>query len=410
MDIRFVLPEEVEQLRRNVLTAFPSKTPTSLLQNMESELYQPDEGRYLGCFDQDGILIGSILTMDFTLNVRGVMLPMGAAAYVATNFLHKKEHIARNLLRVMMGYYAKLGTPIGCLHPFNPAFYSKMGYGYANESFMYSPKPCFIRSFGDKSGLSYASPADYEEILDFYHRYAFAVHGATIHPYMDKHRIFDMPYVVICRQKGRITGYLTFAFTEVSHYTDMYHDLVVHEMIYEDTATLKQFMTFFASQIDQIERVRIYSNDEYLPMMFLNPDSGENHAFDGAIQEIGRRCMGYMVRIFDVKQYFMLETHCEHLTERAFTLALDVKDSFIEANNAVFLLHIQDGRVALVENAPADVTLCTNIADLSSLILGSIPLQQFVRCGQMELSDKSYLDDIQNAIGWSKKPQNYTYF
>ena len=42
--------------------------------------------------------------MDFTLNVRGVMMPMGAAAYVSTNFLHKKEHIARNLLRVLMGY------------------------------------------------------------------------------------------------------------------------------------------------------------------------------------------------------------------------------------------------------------------------------------------------------------------
>ena len=103
MEIRFVLPEEVAQLRRNVLTAFPSKTPDELLSNMKSELYEPNEGRYLGCFDDDGTLIGSILMMDFTLNVRGVMMPMGAAAYVSTNFLHKKEHIARNLLRVLMG-------------------------------------------------------------------------------------------------------------------------------------------------------------------------------------------------------------------------------------------------------------------------------------------------------------------
>ena len=43
MEIRFVLPEEVEQLKRNVLTAFPSKTPDSLLQNMKSELHEPDE-------------------------------------------------------------------------------------------------------------------------------------------------------------------------------------------------------------------------------------------------------------------------------------------------------------------------------------------------------------------------------
>ena len=65
MEIRFVLPEEVEQLKRNVLTAFPSKTPDSLLQNMESELHQPDEGRYLGCFDDNGPLKRNTLRATF---------------------------------------------------------------------------------------------------------------------------------------------------------------------------------------------------------------------------------------------------------------------------------------------------------------------------------------------------------
>ena len=40
MDIRFVLPSEVEQLARNVVTSFPSKTPAALLQNMEGELHR----------------------------------------------------------------------------------------------------------------------------------------------------------------------------------------------------------------------------------------------------------------------------------------------------------------------------------------------------------------------------------
>ena len=185
MDIRFVLPSEVEQLARNVVTSFPSKTPAALLQNMEGELHRPDEGRYLGCFDDDGTLLGSILMMDFTLNVRGVMMPMGAAAYVSANFLHKKERVACTLLKVLMRYYAKQGTPIGCLHPFNPAFYANMGYGYCNENYLYQPKPSAIRSYGDKSGLSYARPEDRQEILDFYRAYAARTHGATVHHYMD---------------------------------------------------------------------------------------------------------------------------------------------------------------------------------------------------------------------------------
>ena len=295
MDIRFVLPSEVEQLARNVVTSFPSKTPAALLQNMEGELHRPDEGRYLGCFDDDGTLLGSILMMDFTLNVRGVMMPMGAAAYVSANFLHKKERVACTLLKVLMRYYAKQGTPIGCLHPFNPAFYANMGYGYCNENYLYQPKPSAIRSYGDKSGLSYARPEDRQEILDFYRAYAARTHGATVHHYMDPHRIFDMPYVVVCRRDGRLTGYFTFDFVAVDHYTDMYHDLLVPEMVYEDLDTLRQFMTFFASQVDQIERVRILSPDPSLTMLFHNPDTGENRAHDGCIHEVARRTMGHSV-------------------------------------------------------------------------------------------------------------------
>lgn len=65
MDIRFVLPSEAGQLARNVVSSFPSKTPELLLKNMEGELRRPDEGRYLGCFDDDGTLLGSILMISF---------------------------------------------------------------------------------------------------------------------------------------------------------------------------------------------------------------------------------------------------------------------------------------------------------------------------------------------------------
>src|SRR5699024_11288579 len=164
---------------------------------MPEELVSPQEGRYLGCFDDEGVLIGSLLMMDFQQNIRGKLMKMGGIAYVSTGFLRKKEHVARNMIRVAIGVFAGTGTPVGGLHPFNPAFYGKMGYGYCNESMMYSPKPQYIRSYGDKSGLAYAGPGDEEEILEFYRNYARKTHGATIHPYMDRHRIFDMPYVVV---------------------------------------------------------------------------------------------------------------------------------------------------------------------------------------------------------------------
>lgn len=337
-------------------------------------------------------------------------MPMGAAAYVSTNFLHKKEHIARNLLRVLMGYYTKLGTAVGCLHPFNPEFYRKMGYGHCMEAYFYMPRTSAIRSFGHKENLSYAEAGDREEVLDYYRAWAARTNGATVHHYMDPHRIFDMPYVVVCRKNGRITGYLTFEFIEVDHYTDMYHDLCVREMIYDDLDTLEQFMTFLASQFDQIERVRIYSPDPYLHHMFCNPDSGENRAHDGCIHEIGRRTMGNMIRLFDIPGYFAVQSHCQYPVSRPFTLALDVTDTFLPQNNGMFLLRIEGNTVTLVPNGTPDVTLTTDISDLSSFVIGAAPLKELVRLGRVQLDDSSYLSEIQHAIGWDEKPCNYTYF
>jgi predicted acetyltransferase len=410
LDIRFVRPDEVGQLARNVVASFPSKTPQDLLDNMPSEVVNPQEGRYLGCFDDDGTLLGSILMMSFEFNVRGVMMPMGAPAYVSTNFLHKKEKIAFTLLRVMMGYFAETSTPISCLHPFNPAFYGQMGYGYCNENIMYMPRPCYIRSFDGKSGLSYATDADRDEILAFYRSYAKRTNGATVHPYMDPYRIFGRPYVIVCRRNGKITGYMTYEFVDVPRYTDMYHDLYVHEMIYDDLDTLRQFMTFFASQTDQIERVRIFSTDEYLHMMFTNPDSGENFAHDGCIHEIGRRTMGSMVRILDVTGYFKWQTHCCEPTSRVFNLALDVTDPLIERNNGTYYLGITGDAVTMRDTAKPDVRMSVDIGTLSSIVMGAYPVAEAAALGRITVSDPSYIPDIQRAIGWNKKPVNVCYF
>lgn len=410
MEIRFVQPDEVEQLKRNVLTAFPSKTPEALLNAMHNELYHPEEGRYLGCFDDRGALIGSALLMDFQLNVRGKMMFMGAPAYVSCSFLRKKEHIARDLLRVYIGYYAKLGAAVGCLHPFSPSFYNKMGFGFGNESYMFSPKPSGVRNFGYKGDIRYAEEGDQEEILSLYRRYVSRTHGGTIHPFMDYHRIFDMPYVVVCEKNGRITGYLTYEFVEVDHYTDMYHDLAVREMIWDDADTLKQFMTFFASQTDQIERVRIYTPDESLHVMFQNQDSGENKAFDGAIQEIGRRNMGYMCRILDIKQYFALQNFCQKPAARPFTMCLRVSDSFVPSNQGDWYFKVEGEKVSQTDACSADVTLAADIAELSSFVMGAVSLSCLAQYDRVTISDLSYLDDIQNAIGWDQKPKNLTYF
>ena len=244
--------------------------------------------------------------------------------------------------------------------------------------------------------------------------------AVTIECASDKEEPYAMHQVVydrlvdlcedICRRNGKITGYLTFDFVQVDHYTDMYHDLAVRELVCEDMETMKQFLTFFASQTDQIERVRIYTYEEYFHILFTNPDSGENRAYDGAIQETGRKIMGFMFRILDLEEYFRQQSHCDKPVSRAFTLELQVEDDFMESNNKTIWLRIEGDRVCQTDAQKADVVLKAKIADLSSLVVGAIPLEAFLWSEQMECSDHAYVQDIQNAIGWSRKPKNYTYF
>lgn len=186
--------------------------------------------------------------------------------------------------------------------------------------------------------------------MDFYRAYAARTHGATVHHYMDPHRIFDMPYVVVAAGTARLTGYFTFDFVAVDHYTDMYHDLLVPEMVYEDLDTLRQFMTFFASQVDQIERVRILSPDPSLTMLFHNRTQARTARTTAASMRWPPH-NGLHGRIFDVPAYFRMQSRCESPVSRPFVLALQVDDNFIEGNNGTFLLNISGSTVEVVEHA-----------------------------------------------------------
>ena len=239
MDIRFVLPSEVEQLARNVVThSLPRRRPpcsrtwkanctvrtravtSAVLTTMEPCWLHPDDGFHpqrQRCDDAYGGRSLCLRKLSPQERAGGLHAPEGVDAVLRQT-----------------GDADRLSPPLQsrvlCQH----------GIRLLQRELSLPAKPSAIRSYGDKSGLSYARPEDRQEILDFYRAYAARTHGATVHHYMDPHRIFDMPYVVVCRRDGRLTGYFTFDFVAVDHYTDMYHDLLVPEMVYEDLDTLRQ--------------------------------------------------------------------------------------------------------------------------------------------------------------------------
>jgi len=69
------------------------------------------------CYKNKEILGGMIL-YDFRMNFMGKILDVGGVGMVATHFLHKKEHIAKNLIKNFIERYDSQGISMVSLYPF----------------------------------------------------------------------------------------------------------------------------------------------------------------------------------------------------------------------------------------------------------------------------------------------------
>ena len=52
---------------------------------------------------RDGKMVGIYRNFDFTMNVRGNLVPAGGLGMVAVDLTHKKEHIAKEIVESFLG-------------------------------------------------------------------------------------------------------------------------------------------------------------------------------------------------------------------------------------------------------------------------------------------------------------------
>jgi predicted acetyltransferase len=57
---------------------------------------------------------------DFTMDFLGVRIPAGGVGQVAVDLLHKKEHVAKEMMAYALRHYRELGVPLVSLYPFRP--------------------------------------------------------------------------------------------------------------------------------------------------------------------------------------------------------------------------------------------------------------------------------------------------
>ncbi|NLM76307.1 MAG: GNAT family N-acetyltransferase [Clostridiaceae bacterium] len=413
MYFRELTLDDYDILMQNIRNAFPHKPPhieERRADYVRRELDKREQGVFVGLFDDNDVLVASMELFEFEMCFKGKLIPLGGTGFVATNFLRKKEKSAKALVEFFTKYFLDRGITIGALYPFNFAFYKKMGFGYATENYMFNLIPGYILNNGDKSNLSYCRPDEEEEVLEFYSKYASITHGMLINKGNDYTRIFRDNQVVVCRINGQITGYLSFRLVPVETHVDKTTDMIVSEMVYQDEETLGQFLTFLASQSDQIERIRLYTTDPYIYYLSDNPDNGLNTAYNNGIQQLAHMCGGSMLKILDLKAYLKQNSTFEEPVHEPVYVKLNIKDSFNKSNNEPVIVKIEGNSIEISENSHFDVKLSGDVSDFTSFAVGAIPLSKQIEYSRLCISDKKWAPLLQRCLGYDKKPVCFSYF
>jgi len=365
-------------------------------------------------------LCGSMLLHDFKMNMLGTTrVNMGGIGFVAVDFLHKKEKICKSMLEFFIDHNLSKGVNMTALYSFRPDFYKKMGFGFGSKKSTYKINPsCFPKS-DSKKGVTFLIKEDKDELNACFNRVLEKSNGLIEKTELLLNKIFDdqsTRIVGVKDETGKVSGYMAFAFTKAIQDNYFLEDMAIYELIYEDSCTLNKLFGFINSQSDQINRVKIITDDEFFHFNFGDPRNDTKN-FEMLIHETETSGVGIMYRVIDVKGIFKeLQNHrFNNVTDKKIIVELEICDSFLPQNQGITRLKFhRDGFVSVLEkelnDENVDVKISMDISDFSSMLMGSVDFRTLIKFGLATISDESYTPGVNNLFRAESKPICTTLF
>lgn len=354
---------------------------------------------------RDDKMLGGMLHYDFIMNFSSQRIDAGGVGFVAVEFLHKKEKVAKDLITFYLNHYKERGTYMAVLYPFRPDFYKKMGFGYGTKMNQYKIEPRYLPKGSSKSNVFFIGEEDKEELLACYRRHMMKTHGMMEKSEQEVSNLFKNPQnrVVAYKKDNKILAYMAFSFKVDEKESFLITDINVNEFIYEDQNALLEIMTFLHSQSDQIRYIIVNTQDEYFHHMLSNPTNGTNNIIPSVYHESNIQGVGIMYRVIDIKGIFStLEEHS--FGNENCKLKLSIQDSFIQDNDRSFIIHFNEGRAEMKDDNDFEVEISMDIAEFSSLLVGSVNFKSLYRYGLANISDTSYIDTVNKLFYIEEKP------
>lgn len=359
---------------------------------------------FYGLF-RNGKLLGGMRLHTFEMNLFGKIVPAGGVGLVAVDLLHKKEKVAKELIGYFIRHFREKGASMAMLYPFRPDFYKKMGFGYGTKMNQYRIKPDSFPSGGSKEGLAVLGEGDKEKIVECYNRYAKKTHGMILKAGFDGDALFKNPdnRLIGAFSGGELNGYLVYGFEQAHKQNFLRNNLVVREFIYETPDALASLAKFLNTQSDQIERIILNTQDDGLEYLLGDARDGSDYLIPSVFHETNRSGIGLMYKIINLDKVIIdLEARTFNNVTANFTIV--AHDSFESEAPAKVSVKLEDGKLLKGEADVAQFEIELDIADLSSLMAGSVGFMKLYRYGRLKLSDPKFASLMERAFRADEKP------
>jgi len=416
--IRPIEQDELDDFMRIVGNAYPVFEMNSReeLERTRNRIQKQNEDpRYSlwGYYDGDALL-GGIRLHDWTVTLRGAQLACGGGGLLAVDLCHKKEHIARDLMRFFFRRCRdEKRAPMAMLWPFRPDFYRLMGVGYGAKIHRYRIRPQDLPAGGSREHVREMGPDDAADIAACYNRFASRINGMVRDT--ELHRRLRLEQATRLRTvgymaDGRLTGFLLFGFSIKESPNPLNNNLQVLEFVYETPEAFAGLVGFLRTQADQINRIVIDTTDDDFHHLPSDPRNDSDHAYlSPVLHESHTSGVGIMYRVLDVNLLF------EQLADHAFgyvdlDLTINVRDTFLKRNDGPHTVLFRNGFPRLSQQARPSLVVAMDIADFSSLVMGAVSFGSLITYGRAHISNPAHIEDVNRLFATDRRPTTLTPF